>query len=164
MASRAVPDDQIDTLLSEHGLRRTKAARSVLAYLASHGDASFNHAQLLLAVQGLNQTNFDRGTLYRLLDRLAQAGLLVCRFDVQGVRRYQIAPESSHEFPHFECNTCGSDRTLADGLESKALALKEAAQAAVNTLLAMGCRNLSIDLAVRGVCVDCAGKAGQVFR
>ena len=136
----------------------------MLSYLVQHAGASFTHAQLQLAAQGPNQTVVDRGTLYRVVDRLAQAGLLLCRFDAQGVRRYQAAPDHFREMPHFECNTCGSDRALTVGLEAKALALQEAAQAAVNSLLAMGYLNLRMDLAVRGVCADCAGKTGRVSR
>ena len=164
MALCATPEQQIDTLLSDRGLRRTKAARAVLAYLTAQADISFTHARLQLALRALGRIMVERGTLYRLVDRLAHAGLLICRVDAQGVRRYQAVPANLREVPHFECSTCGSDRALIAGLESKALALQEAAQAAVSTLLAMGCRNLSMDLAVRGVCADCANKAGQVCR
>lgn len=157
MASSITTEDQIDTLLSARGLRRTKAARAVLGYLLAHADTSLTHAQLQLAVQRHGATVVDRGTLYRLVDRLTQAGLLVCRVDARSVRRYQAVPDSPHASPHFECNSCHRDRSLCGGLESKGLALQKAAQAALQTLLAMGFQDLSLDLAVRGVCADCAG-------
>lgn len=160
----ATPEQQIDTLLSDHGLRRTKVARAVLAYLIAHADTSFSHARLQLALQALGQSTVDRGSLYRLIDRLAHAGLSTCHVDAQSVRRYQAVPESLRKVPRLRCNTCGSDRTLIVGLKSKAMALQEAARAAVNTLLGIGCRNLRMDLAVQGVCADWANKAGQVCR
>lgn len=55
MALCAVPDDQIDILLSDSGLRLTKAVRSLLAYLVGHADASFTRAQLQLTVQGIQR-------------------------------------------------------------------------------------------------------------
>ena len=88
--------DPIDALLGAHGLRRTAAARQVLGWLLAHADTSYTHAQLQEALAGDGAVPMDRVTLYRLIDRLTQVGLLLCRVDSQRVRRYQAMPASVH--------------------------------------------------------------------
>ncbi len=147
----------VDALLLAHGLRRTAIARQVFGWLLAHAGSSFTHAQLQagLAVESPRGDGVvDRVTLYRLIDRLMQAGLLLCRVDANRVRRYQAMPASVRALPHFECRACHRDSPLeaTPGLE-------RAARAAVEALSARGYRGMSLDLAVRGVCVDCAGGA-----
>jgi Fur family ferric uptake transcriptional regulator len=153
--------DPIDALLSAHGLRRTAAGRLVLGWLLSHPDTSFTHAQLQAALQGdsalASGVVLDRVTLYRLIDRLTQVGLLLCRVDTSRVRRYQAMPHSVHAMPHFECQSCHRDSSLAGALHGNAQDLERAAETALQTLKALGYQGLSIDFAVRGVCADCSG-------
>jgi Fur family ferric uptake transcriptional regulator len=108
--------DPIDALLSAHGLRRTSAARLVLGWLLAHPDTSYTHAQLQAALGGGDDAGegvtLDRVTLYRLIDRLTQVGLLLCRVDANRVRRYQAMPSSVHAIPHFECQSCHRDSPL----------------------------------------------------
>ncbi|MDD2882060.1 MAG: Fur family transcriptional regulator [Rhodoferax sp.] len=170
--------DPIDALLSAHGLRRTAASRRVLGWLLAHPDTSYTHAQLQSALQadsgepvanlaganpqwvsdsaGAGPVALDRVTLYRLIDRLTQVGLLLCRVDANRVRRYQAMPASVHALPHFECQSCHRDQPLQGTLQGSALDLEVAAQSALQALKALGYQGLSLDLAVRGVCVDCA--------
>ncbi len=153
----------VDALLSAHGLRRTAAARRVLGWLLAHPDTSYTHAQLQLSLQmddagGVpfeGSAALDRVTLYRLIDRLTQVGLLLCRVDKQRVRRYQAMPASVHALPHFECQSCHRDQPLQGTLQGSALDLEVAAQSALQALKALGYEGLSLDLAVRGVCADC---------
>ena len=158
-----LPSDPIDTLLSAHGLRRTAAARLVLGWLLAHPDTSYTHAQLqaALVADGADGTDapgvaLDRVTLYRLIDRLTQVGLLLCRVDASRVRRYQAMPSSVHAIPHFECQSCHRDSPLAGALQANALDLERAAASALQALQALGYQGMSMDFAVRGVCVDCA--------
>ena len=69
--------------MSAHGLRRTSAARLVLGWLLAHLDTSYTHAQLQAALTDDSADTpgaaLDRVTLYRLIDRLTQVGLLLCR-------------------------------------------------------------------------------------
>lgn len=161
------PPDPIDALLSAHGLRRTGAARRVLGWLLAHPDTSYTHAQLQAALQSDSTENgqsegtaaLDRVTLYRLIDRLTQVGLLLCRVDANRVRRYQAMPASVHALPHFECQNCHRDQPLQGALQGNTLDLEVAAQNALQALKALGYQGLSLDLAVRGVCVDCATAA-----
>ncbi len=147
-------DDPIDALLSAHGLRRTAAARRVLGWLLAHPETSYTHAQLQDALSGDHTEPLDRVTLYRLIDRLTQVGLLLCRVDSQRVRRYQAMPASVHATPHFECQTCHRDSPLASALQ--AVDLEKAALTAIESLRALGYQDMHLDFAVRGVCADCA--------
>ena len=160
MPPASLAGDAIDALLSAHGLRRTSAARRVLGWLLAHPDTTYTHAQLQVALQGddalADGVALDRVTLYRLIDRLTQVGLLLCRVDSQRVRRYQAMPTSVHAIPHFECQSCHRDSPLAGALQANALDLERAAQTALEALKALGYQGLSLDFAVRGVCVDCA--------
>ena len=162
MASIQPPEsgalDPIDALLSAHGLRRTAAARLVLGWLLAHPDTSYTHAQLQTALSGVKcgPSALDRVTLYRLIDRLTQVGLLLCRVDASRVRRYQAMPASVHAMPHFECQSCHRDSPLAGALMANADDLERAAQSALAALKALGYQGLSVDFAVRGVCADCA--------
>ena len=164
MASQ-LPSDPIDALLSAHGLRRTVAARLVLGWLLAHPDTSYTHAQLQAALVGADAdapgVALDRVTLYRLIDRLTLAGLLLCRVDASRVRRYQAMPSSVHAIPHFECQSCHRDSPLAGALQANALDLERAAASALQALQALGYQGISMDFAVRGVCVDCATGASQ---
>jgi Fur family transcriptional regulator, ferric uptake regulator len=148
--------DPIDALLSAHGLRRTAAARQVLGWLLAHPDTSYTHGQLQSALADDATAALDRVTLYRLIDRLTQVGLLLCRVDSQRVRRYQAMPASVHAIPHFECNSCHRDSPLSGALKANAQDLERAAQTALQALQALGYQGMTMDFAVRGVCVDCA--------
>lgn len=156
------PIDPIDALLSAHGLRRTAAARRVLGWFLAHPETSYTHAQLQSALQGDPADGgaaLDRVTLYRLIDRLTQVSLLLCRVDSQRVRRYQAMPESVKAMPHFECQTCHRDSPLTGALQGNAVDLEAAAQNALAALKALGYQDMRLDLAVRGVCADCASAA-----
>ena len=148
--------DPIDALLSAHGLRRTGAARMVLGWLLAHPDTSYTHAQLQAALVSDTHLALDRVTLYRLIDRLTQVGLLLCRVDASRVRRYQAMPTSVRAIPHFECQSCHRDSPLAGALQANASDLARAAQTALEALKALGYHGTSMDFAVRGLCVDCA--------
>ncbi len=157
-ATPATLADPIDALLSAHGLRRTAAARKVLGWLLAHPDTSYTHAQLQVALTDGSAAALDRVTLYRLIDRLTQVGLLLCRVDSQRVRRYQAMPVSVHAIPHFECQSCHRDSPLSGALKAKADDLERAAQTALDALQALGYQGMQFDLAVRGLCLDCVAQ------
>ncbi len=154
--SSAIASDPIDALLAAHGLRRTAAARWVLGWLLAHPEVSYTHAQLQAALVSDDHGALDRVTLYRLIDRLTQVGLLLCRVDTQRLRRYQAMPSSVHAIPHFECQSCHRDSPLAGALQSSANDLETAARSALDALKALGYQGMHMDLSVRGVCAECA--------
>jgi Fur family ferric uptake transcriptional regulator len=148
--------DPINELLVAHGLRRTYAAKLVLGWFLAHPDTSYTHSQLLVALAEDEHEELDKVTLYRLVDRLTQVGLLLCRVDVNRLRRFQAMPTSVHAIPHFECQSCHRDSPLGDALKANCHDLERAAQNALEVLRALGYQGHSVDFAVRGVCVDCA--------
>lgn len=148
--------DPINELLVAHGLRRTYAAKLVLWWFLAHPDTSYTHSQLLSVLAADQHEELDKVTLYRLVDRLTQVGLLLCRVDVHRVRRFQAMPASVHAIPHFECQSCHRDSPLADALKASANDLERAAQTALDTLRALGYQGYSMDFSVRGVCADCS--------
>ena len=154
--------DPINELLTAHGLCRTQAARQVLGWLLAHPDTSYTHAQLQAALAGdassgagAGEGELDRVTLYRLIDRLTQVGLLLCRVDASRTRRYQAMPAEIHAIAHFECQSCHKDSPLSGALQANANDLERAAQTALEALKTLGYQGLSMDFAVRGVCADC---------
>ena len=153
--------DDLDTLLTAHGLRRTQVARKVLGWFVAHPDTSFTHAQLLSALGAASREPLDRVTLYRQVDRLTLAGLLLCRVDAQRVRRYQSMPASVKAIPHFECQSCHRDSVLPPTLQSDTDELERAAQSTLQAFSALGFVGKSMDFAVRGVCADCVSASGS---
>jgi len=155
-SAQTTTTEGVDELLLAHGLRRTQAARQVLSFLLDHPQNSFTHAQLQAALQAAGREELDRVTLYRLVDRLTQVGLLLCRVDAQRTRRYQAMPASVKAIPHFECQSCHQERPLEGALRANSRELEKAAQTALSALQALGYKGLSMDVAVRGVCAECA--------
>lgn len=158
MNPQAIPvaPAQVDERLQAHGLRRTAAARQVLGWFLAHPDTAFTHADLQAHLSAEDGVTLDRVTLYRLVDRLTLAGLLLCRVDARRVRRFQAMPDSVLAAPHFECQSCHRDRPLTEALRRESEALEQAARSAVDTLQQQGYQGVSVELAVRGVCADCA--------
>ena len=159
--STPTPVDPIDALLTAHGLRKTATGRLVLGWFLAHPDTSYTHAQLLSALTDDVSLDLDRVTLYRLIDRLTQVGLVLCRVDVKRVRRFQAMPTSVHAIPHFECQSCHKDSPLSGALKANALDLDRAAKTALDALAALGYQGMRLDFAVRGVCADCATPAAS---
>lgn len=153
--------DPVDALLLAHGLRRTRASRRVLRWMLAHRESSLTHAELWQQLREPGGDALDRVTLYRLIDRFSRAGLLRCRVDASRVRRYQVVPDASAaDSLRFECERCHQDRPLARALQSGAGDLEQAARSAADALQALGYRGLRLEVAVRGVCADCAAAPG----
>ena len=145
-----------DDLLVAHGLRRTNAARMVVDWLRAHADTRWTHAQLQEALGRESNITLDRVTLYRLLDRLSEVGLLRCKVDAERVRHYQAIMEDVPAAPHFECNNCHRDLPLEGQMDKTNSELAQAALNAILALKTLGQQNISVDLALRGICGDCA--------
>ena len=157
MSPSPISATSADDLLVAHGLRRTNAARLVVEWLRAHVDARWTHAQLQEALARESGITLDRVTLYRLLDRLSEVGLLRCKVDAERVRHYQaVVEEAAEQAPHFECNTCHRDLPLAGQMDKTNAELAEAAIRAIQALKTLGQQSVSVDLALRGICGDCA--------
>ena len=76
------------------GLRATRATRALVAWLRSRASSSFTAAETEAALARLGVT-VNRVTVFRALDRLAQAGMLQRRVDDDRLTRYQWRGEAA---------------------------------------------------------------------
>lgn len=143
-------------------MRSTRATRAVLAMWESRADALLSEADVEadLHAQGVQ---VNRVTVYRLLDRLAAAGVLRRSVDAARVARYSRsvpgAARQADAAAHFECADCHSAFRLGGeggegggGGEPLQAALLQLRQA----LAASGLQGRAIDVAVTGLCQDCS--------
>lgn len=97
-------------LIRAAGLRSTHPRVEVLRRL-EQSKSPLSHAEL---VQSLGRLGFDRATIFRNLNDLATAGLVVrrdlgdhtWRFELQSAPN--VAQSSTEEHPHFTCTDCGT--------------------------------------------------------
>jgi len=100
--------DKARELLRDRGLRATSSRIAVLQYL--HGGTSpVSHAEV---TETLEQQGFESSTIFRCLNELADAGLLLRMELGDHVWRYEASPAASEGentgHPHFLCVDCGS--------------------------------------------------------
>ncbi|WOI45090.1 transcriptional repressor [Acidovorax sp. BLS4] len=137
------------------GLRSTRATRALLALMSSQPSVAVSGAEVesALARRGVV---VNRVTVYRLLDRLASAGLMRRHIDAQRVARYTLVGHKSEPAaPHFECNDCHRQFPVTEG----AAPLQAAARQMLKALASAGHDRLALDVAVRGRCAVCAQTA-----
>jgi Fur family ferric uptake transcriptional regulator len=99
----AAPSDS-EALLRTAGLRVTRAAQTVLALLAQ-ASQPLTHDDLVAAYTATAGTRPDRVTVYRVLDRLVEAGLCDRRVGGDRINRFSrhVDAASGHR---FECDQC----------------------------------------------------------
>lgn len=141
-------------------MRSTRATRAVLALWEARADALLSEADVEAALHAQG-VQVNRVTVYRLLDRLAAAGVLRRSVDAARVARYgrplQGAACEGDAAAHFECADCHSAFRLGGeaggGGEQLQAALLQLRQA----LAASGLQGQAIDVSVTGRCQDCSG-------
>ena len=147
-----MPTPLHDPRLEIAGLRQTQAARALLQWWDQHPGLRATHADVMARwIAEVPPPN--RVTLYRLLDKLAQAGVLQRHPDEQTrVWRYSLA-HNGHEIvaPRFECDACHQRFELTQAKEPT----QEAAHALIETLAALGHHGQRVELAVHGTCAHC---------
>lgn len=152
---RALPPSSSADPSLPPGLRSTRATRAVLALLADQPAAALSEAEVEAALQRAGVA-VNRVTVYRLLDRLAAAGLLRRQVDAQRVARYALAAAPQDDaLPRFECDDCHRHFRLSEGSER----LQTATRQMLKALASAGHEDLAVDIAVRGRCAGCAHPA-----
>lgn len=141
------------------GMRATRATLAVLGLWEQRADALLSEADVEAALQAQG-LQVNRVTIYRLLDRLAGAGVLRRSVDAARVSRYvrpvQGPAQDAGAAAHFECADCHSAFRLGgEGAEPLQAALQQLRQA----LAASGLQGQAIDVSVTGLCQDCQGEA-----
>ncbi|NJM44631.1 MAG: hypothetical protein HC858_12945 [Brachymonas sp.] len=135
-------------LLHAKGLRVTQATLLVLE-LMQQAHSALSHEELEQLVIALDASNKpDRVTLYRILERLCQAGLL--RKVRHSDRSWRFALAQEQETGNFECTECHELTPLeADEKLSEAMAL-------IGTYLkTKGQQAVPSFLNAQGVCAKC---------
>jgi Fur family ferric uptake transcriptional regulator len=144
---------EVQARLSAAGLRRTLATRVVLGLFLAAPAQAYTHTQVAAQVQARG-LEVNRVTLYRLLDRLVACGVLVRETEVfSRTWRFRLAgAPGPAAVPRFECDRCHRHWPL-EGAGAAAQAWLESALAG---LAERGHHGMQVELAVRGICADCA--------
>jgi Fur family ferric uptake transcriptional regulator len=131
--------DDVRELLSGTGLRTTGPRAAVLRELAKLR-APISHAELADRLAG---TMLDRTTVYRNLQSLTEAGLLVRTQLGDKVWRFELPRSAARGHglhPHFVCTDCGNVSCLPE----KSVALRGTAKL-----------NQVVEVQLRGLCAGC---------
>ncbi|WP_058640372.1 Fur family transcriptional regulator [Pseudacidovorax intermedius] len=134
-------------LLHAHGLRVTRAAVSVLAVLSAQS-AALTHEEVLATCRLASEAGFDRVTVYRVLDRLTQAGLADRLMGSDGVARFMLHDAQSSQL--FECEACHRLQSLPEDAELQAVLERLS-----RSLRRRGMKPSESALRIRGTCADC---------
>jgi Fur family ferric uptake transcriptional regulator len=136
-----------DQLIQASGQRATPVRSAVLSILMET-DAALSHAEILDRLQALGE--FDRVTVYRVLDWLVERGLLHKVAGAGRAWRFRLTRnETMHRHAHFQCNQCGRIFCLPD--VQPVLPKKVPASFSVE----------SIELNLKGICDDCSRVATE---
>lgn len=146
------PSDMASQRWSEavraHGLRATRDVLRVLVLLEA-STAPLSHEELM---QGLSASAdarpMDRVTLYRVLDRLQQVGLVTRTQDSERTFHFALSQGKSAGF--FECEQCHALTALPDDPQLPALLEQLNAR-----LHQQGLNSTDITLSVHGLCHEC---------
>jgi Fur family ferric uptake transcriptional regulator len=147
VVSKAKPSSQDAhaVTIREAGLRVTQPRLAVMQVLEKQR-GPLSHADLINALDG---QGFDRVTLYRNLNDLADAGI-VARTEVgDHVWRFELrkaAEAHSGVHPHFTCTDCGSVSCLPG----------DAVQIVRTGRVPKSVREQTVEVSLRGVCDRCS--------
>lgn len=140
------------------GMRATRAVQALLSLLPAQPEGGWTEALVEIALQKQG-VGVNRVTVYRALDRLAQAGLLLRTVDAQRVTRYWVS-ETSAPTPsaHMECKACHQPMPLDANVAAVQAALLALQQAVAQST---GVSRSSLDVTVQAQCTNCADDVAQ---
>ena len=106
--------DEIKSQIRSKGLRVTSARLAVLK-LFFEAKNPLSHGNVV----NLLQKNIgDQATLYRILVKFKEVGLLRIASKANGINRYELFKDSQDKFqqkhPHFVCDDCGAVSCLPE--------------------------------------------------
>ncbi len=140
------PDVLVDALRSQ-GLRITVARRAVCAVVAERHGHHLTAASILEEARTEKGTSVDQSTVYRTLDALQDAGLLVHSHLGHGPAVYHLVSEAAHQ--HVVCSECGATASIpANDLDGWVATLQESTGFEIDPT----------HFAVTGLCADCAAR------
>lgn len=138
-----------ESLLRDSGLRVTRAAQMVLELLA-HTSQPLTHDEVAAAYTAATGEAPDRVTIYRVLDRLVEAGLCDRRVGPDRVNRFSRHVEAASGNT-FECDQCHKVLALPSDPE-----LPKVMGRLGKSLRKQGIDTRHTALTLHGTCGDCA--------
>ena len=144
MDKKAAQADKWHPIVRSHGMRVTSAILATLACLEQSGEA-LSHEALTLK---LGEQAPDRVTLYRILERLIQAGIVQRYTDSSRIQHFSLKQDVA--MGSFECDRCHhvipieNDPVLAAAMQLVKARLSE-----------QGMAEREVTLASYGICSDC---------
>lgn len=143
-------------LLLPVGMRGTRAMQALLVLLPQQPVQGWTESAVEAALHQQGQM-VNRVTVYRALDRLTQAGLLLRTVDAQRITRYWVAGADSAPQAHtyLECTACHQHIEWAPDNAAIQAALHSLQQALAQHR--MGAQSLQV--AVHTQCPSCASAA-----
>lgn len=120
---KGITREQARRLVQAAGLRVT-APRVAVLELLSKAQHPLSHRDV---VESLGNTDWDRATLFRNLQKLVEVELLQIASRAGGITRYELKSEeqkATHVHPHFACKDCGTVSCLPDATFSAPTDLK----------------------------------------
>ncbi len=147
--SSPAPAFDSEALLRGSGLRVTRAAQTVLELL-EHGSQPLTHEEVAAAYTAATGEPPDRVTLYRVLDRLVEAGLCDRRVAADRVNRFARHVDTASGNT-FECDQCHKVLALPSDPE-----LPKVMGRLGKALRKQGIDTRHTALTLHGMCGDCA--------
>jgi Fur family ferric uptake transcriptional regulator len=147
VVSKAKPSSQDAhaVTIREAGLRVTQPRLAVMQVLEKER-SPLSHADLINALDG---QGFDRVTLYRNLNDLADAGIIARTEVGDHVWRFELRGQTETHtgiHPHFTCTDCGSVACLPG----------DAVQISRSGRVPKAVREQTVEVSLRGVCDRCS--------
>ena len=139
-----------EALLRSSGLRVTRAAQTVLELLG-HASQPLTHDDVVAAYTAAAGETPDRVTVYRVLDRLVDAGLCDRRVGADRVNRFSRHVEAASGNT-FECNQCHKVLALPSDPE-----LPKVMSRLGRELRKQGIDTRHTALRLHGTCGECRG-------
>lgn len=97
------------TILQEHQLKSTPARLAVLSFLGEQQRPL--DAESIFIHIGQEHEKADKVTVYRILDALAEKGIIIKLEFGEGKYRYELAGDDHH---HLICERCNTIQDIAD--------------------------------------------------
>jgi Fur family transcriptional regulator, ferric uptake regulator len=136
--------EELTNALSARGHRITAARQAVCEVIATSHDRHLTAAGIYDLTRAQTRTRLDRSTVYRTLDALEDAGLLVHSHLGHGPAVYHLADDAGHQ--HLICSSCGKTLVLP---EEVAESLVESVTDSVGFVPDVS------HFALSGLCADC---------
>lgn len=148
--------ENVDSLITQAGLRPTKARLAVLKTITESSSA-LSHAEILERLAGLKE--FDRVTVYRVLDWLTENQLVHKISGDNRAWKFQLSQpkfsgthqterkavgQDAHHHAHLHCIHCGKISCLHD------------VKPRFNQEILKHYQVSQIEINLKGVCIDCA--------